>query len=333
MLTAHLLHADGRIEFDVNHALALQAPAETTVWVDLTWVEALESDTDKLPRNGRDDAALELLKTHWAFHPLAIEDSIVRQLRAKYERYPTHDFMVTLALDHSTSAALDTIPVCIFIRQRLVVTVRPGPVKALDTVKRRLQEDVRAVYNLDRLVHLILDAAVDEFMPLLDSYEDELDRLENCAHTDTSPQVMEDLVRIRRNLLNIRRILAPFQEVIRRYTDRDHGDMSPECRLQFRDVQDHILVLQDVVAIRLEICNGAIQSHTNATSERLNQVMKYLAVVSTMGLPMTVVSGVFGMNFDVIPIAHHAWGFFIALFLMFGSAFALVGWFRWRRWI
>ena len=144
--------------------------------------------------------------------------------------------------------------------------------------------------------------------------------------------MMTDLISIRRELHHLRRILTPFHELIRRYSDRE-GGMSPECQLLFRDVQDHILVLQDLVSVRLEICSGGIQTHSNATTERLNQVMKYLAVVSTLGLPMTIVSGIFGMNFEVIPITHHALGFYIAVGLMMVASAVLLGVFRYRRWI
>jgi magnesium transporter len=333
MIAAHLIHADGHIALNVSQAVALQAPADSTVWVDIQWKQALDQDQDHRPNNGRDDQALDLLRSHWHFHPLAIEDAINRQLRAKYERYPTHDFLVLLALDQSTTESLDTVPICMFIRQKLVVTVRHGNIRAVETVLHRLKTDTRGTNSMDRLVHLMLDSVVDEFMPLLDRHEDRLDELELRSNRDTRPQVMEDLVAVRRELLHVRRILTPFQELVRRYTDRDGNDVASECHLLFRDVTDHILVLQDLVAVRLEICNGAIQAHANASTERLNVVMKYLAVVSTLGLPMTVISGVFGMNFDVIPIAHHNWGFFIAVGLMVTSAGLLLGWFRYKRWM
>ena len=85
-------------------------------------------------------------------------------------------------------------------------------------------------------------------------------------------------------------------------------------------------------ALLLDICNGALQVHNNAVNERLNQVMKYMAIVSTLMLPMTVISGTFGMNFDVIPISHHGYGFWMAVGLMLASAAALLAIFRARRW-
>lgn len=318
MMEIHLIHSDGRVDSGVGLALALEAPQDCTVWVDI---------------EGPGEEELGLLRTQWCFHPLAIEDCMNRQLRAKYERYPLHEFIVLLALDHRTEEDLDTLPVCVFLQQRLVVSVRQAQVTAVDTVKRRMDAEHHTLaYSRDRLIHAFLDTIVDEFMPLLDRYEESLDDLERRLPTETSPQMMADLISIRHELHHLRRILTPFHEMIRRYTDRE-GGISPECQLLFRDVQDHILVLQDLVSVRLEICSGAIQTHSNMTTDRLNQVMKYLAVVSTLGLPMTIVSGVFGMNFEVIPITHHALGFYIAIGIMAVTSLALLGWFRYKRWI
>lgn len=318
MMEIHLIHTDGRVESGVSLLAAMHVPQDCTVWVDI---------------EGVGEEELGMMRTQWCFHPLAIEDCVNRQLRAKYERYPTHDFLVLLALDHRTDEDLDTLPICLLMRQRLVVSVRQAPVVAVDSVKQRMDAEHHTLaYSQDRLVHAFLDAVMDEFMPLLDRYEEWLDDLERRLGADTSPKMMTDLISIRRELLHLRRILTPFHELIRRYSDRE-GGMSPECQLLFRDVQDHILVLQDLVSVRLEICSGAIQTHNNATTEQLNKTMKYLAVASTLGLPMTIISGVFGMNFEVIPITHHALGFYIAVGMMIVTSALLIGLFRYRRWI
>jgi magnesium transporter len=320
MMSTHLLHSDGRIEWNTRHDLALTCPQNTTVWVDIEVGE--EQDIE----------ALESLKLQWSFHPLAIEDCVHPQSRAKYERYPNHDFLVLLGLDHATEAPLDTLPICVFLKGRLLVTYRSREVRAVETVKKRIQGD-GIIAGADRLVHALLDTLIDEFIPLLDEYESSLDELEHQAIQSARAEILDQLVKVRRDLLHIRRILGPFQEVIRRYTDEERGEVEADCKLLFRDVQDHILAIQDLVSVRLEICNGAIQTHNNATNERLNKVMKYLAVVSTLALPMTIISGIFGMNFDVIPTTHHANGFYSAIIMMFSVAAVLLGIFRWRRWI
>lgn len=113
----------------------------------------------------------------------------------------------------------------------------------------------------------------------------------------------------------------------------DSPDTDENSRIYYRDVLDHIDAVYDTTGLLLEVCAGTLQLHSNRANERLNAVMKYLAIVSTLMLPMTVISGVFGMNFDVIPGAHHQAGFWSAIGLMVASALALIFWFRHRRWV
>lgn len=316
MIRSHLLLPNGEVRHEVGPRLAFNPPADGVVWVDF------EAAT-------RDEIAL--LSTHWAFHPLAIEDCQNPQRRAKYERYATHVFIVALALEPSTEEPLDTVPVCMFLRGNLVVSVHPKPLGPVTRVVHHLDDRAHPVGCApERVVHAILDAMIDEYTPLLDAYEEELDELEVRAGVNPSREVLDGLIGVRRDLLIMRRMFLPHEEVVRRLMDS--AETSDENRLYYRDVLDHLMVVGDTVSLLLDVANGAMAVHTNTTNDRLNKVMKYLAVISTLMLPMTVISGVFGMNFDVIPASHASWGFWGAVGMMACSAAALTGWFKWKKW-
>lgn len=319
MMRCHLLRGSDPIDCDVSLDEALAAPDALQLWVDIE---------DPTPDE------LKLLRDRFQFHKLAVEDCSVPQRRSKYERYATHGFVVINALDRTTHEdPLDLVAVCVFIRPKLVVTVRPKAVRALEHVLQRLQEDPeRGVGVTERLLHSIIDAVVDEFLPLLDEYEEELADLQ-ARVGQPGTYVPDRLVTIRRELLVIRRIVLPHIEVVRRLTDPDATEVSPEIRLYFRDVLDHAMIVQDTDALLLEVVNGALQLHANVVNERLNEVMKFLTIVSTLMLPWTVISGIFGMNFDVIPIAHQEGGFYAAVALMIGCGGGLLLYFRWKGWI
>ncbi len=319
MMRCHLLRGANPIECDVPLEDALNAPEGMQLWVDVQ---------DPQPED------LKVLLERFHFHKLAVEDCSVPQRRSKYERYATHGFVVINALDRTTeSDPLDLVAVCMFIRPRLVVTVRPKQVRALEHVLLRLQEDPdTGVAVTERLLHSIIDAVVDEFLPLLDTYEEELADLQSRVG-QPGTAVSDRLVTIRRELLVIRRIILPHIEVVRRLTDPDTVDISPEIRLYFRDVLDHAMIVNDTDTLLLEVVNGALQLHSNVINERLNEIMKFLTIVSTLLLPWTVISGIFGMNFDVIPIAHQKFGFYTAVFLMLSCAASLLWYFRRRGWI
>jgi magnesium transporter len=318
MLRTHILHADGRVDANQPVEVAFGPQKNRTVWVDIQ--EPTEEE-------------LALLSERWYFHRLAIEDVTHLQRRSKYERYPTHTFIVTQALDRSTpDEALDTIPVSLFLRPGLMVSVHHKDVAALATVHGALAAyPERVGTEADRLLHSILDAVIDEYTVVLYDYEERVDQLEIEA-VDHVKGVVGRLVAMRRDLLILRRLTLPQIEVVRRFVDADDNEANG-ARIWFRDVLDHLTVIQEHTAQLLEIVGGALQVHSNAVNERLNMVMKYLAVVSTLLLPWTVISGIFGMNFDVIPIMHQPVGFWVAIGMMTGLTVVLLLVFRLRKWI
>lgn len=316
MYTAHVLCADRTIRCAVPLEEALAAGEGASVWVDI---------------EGPDTRDLALLAETFGFHPLAIEDTHHLQKRAKFERFPTHEFLVLTALDRLTRDDLfDVVPVCVFIRARLVVTVRPKRVTAVERVVNALRGDPGRVGNtVDRVIHALADAVVDELTPLLDDLEDQLDRLSD-GHP-TGPSLLNQLLQARRQLLLLRRLILPEIEVLRRLLDRETEDA--ETRAFFRDVLDHLLSVSDETQLLLDLANGAISAHANAVNERTNEVMKVLAIASTLALPFTVCSGIYGMNFERIPGAAIPWGFGVAVGSMVAAAALLVVYFRVKRWL
>lgn len=318
MIRTHILHDDGRVEGNALIDVACAPPPNCTVWVDMLAPTPEE---------------LLLLTERWQFHPLAVEDVSHLQKRSKYERYPNHGFVVTQALDRTTpSDPLDTVPISVFLRPGLVVSVRPKEIAAVEVVFHALATyPERVGPHADRILHAIVDAVIDEYTATLYQFEARVDALEEHAMRSHRRTLVADLVRVRRDILMLRRMTLPQIELVRRFVDAGNGDLGGGS-IYFRDVLDHLTHIQEQTSLLLDICNGALQVHSNASNERLNQVMKYLAIVSTLALPMTVISGIFGMNFDVIPIAHHGYGFWVAVLMMLGSAVFLLTIFRVRRW-
>lgn len=318
MIRCHLFNGQHPIECDVPLTEALAAPSNMSLWVDIEDPQGTD---------------LDVLLTQFHFHPLAVEDCQHSQRRSKYERYATHAFVVMNALDRTTVDRLDLVAICMFVRPGLIVTTHPKTVRALDQVLNRAQQDPdRGVGTTERLLHAIIDVVVDEFLPLLDEYEEELGVLQRRIG-EPGTVVPDRLVAIRRELLVVRRIILPHIEVVRRLTDPDTTDVSPDIRLYFRDVLDHAMIVSDTDSLLLEVVNGALQLHANVVTERLNEVMKFLTIASVLMLPWTVISGIFGMNFDVIPIAHHELGFYAAVVGMGGSAAGLLWYFRRKGWL
>jgi len=169
---------------------------------------------------------------------------------------------------------------------------------------------------------------------LLFVYSDRIDELEEVHPPDPRRESpMRDLLQARRDLLLLRRITLPQREVVQRFVDSESQEVSPEARIYFRDVLDHLEFVLDETHLLLDVCNGSIQLHANTQNERLNHVMKYLAIVSTLAMPFSVISGAFGMNFDRVPFATSPHGFEAATAVMFAAACGLLVVFRARGWL
>lgn len=315
MVRIHLLR-DGEVQLDVRLSLVDLRP-DMGVWVDI------ESPTAE---------DLALLGARFGFHPLAIEDCVHPQKRAKFERFPSHGFLVLQPLDRSTPAdPLDTVGFCVFVRPDAVVSVRQGQVYTTESVVKHFGTWPQHVGNTgERVVHALIDHMIDEYTEVLWELEERVDALEARAGV-LQEGVMDECVRVRRDLLTLRRIALPQRDVVRRFVDAD-AEISPDARMYFRDVLDHVEFVHDETNLLLDVVNGAMQLQASVIDNRMNAVMKYMAVVSTILLPMTVISGAFGMNFDVIPWSHVTWGFWAAVSAMLTSAAALLVFFRWRRW-
>lgn len=298
-------------------------PAENAAPAGWTlWVEVEDPTADEVAELGK----------RWAFHHLALEDCRNQQRRAKYERYATHSFLVALALDQRTAEALDTTAIRIFLQKGLVVSVHEADMPCVESIRKAMARDTRQVgFTPGRIAHALVDSAIDEFMPLLDEFEERGESLEKQATLEPAPHLVDSLIGLRRDLLTLRRITVSVRESTSRLMDSQ--ETTEDDRLYFRDVLDHILAIGDAVTVQLEVCNGALQVHSNMVNERMNQVMKYLAIVSTFLLPMTVISGVFGMNFAIIPTTQAPWGFWLAIGMMVASAVGLLWYFRRRGWL
>ena len=261
---------------------------------------------------------LALLEKIFGFHPLAIEDVMNPNSRAKVEAYDGYLFVVLRAvrLDEQTQDPydLETENVEFFIGQNVLVTAHSGPSKLIDSVAEL------AVRNSDligrgpgRLAHLVMDAAVDSFFPVLDRIDDFIDSLEERVFQQFMEEALRDIFSVKRLVLSLRRYLAPEREIFNVLTNRPSPFLTPDVQLYYRDIYDHILRINDTLDTYRDLLSSTMESYLSQVSNRLGRVTQGLTVVATMSVPFVVVSGMWGMNFERIPLASNPWGFEIML--------------------
>lgn len=276
-----------------------------------------------------------LLEKIFDFHPLAIEDVLHPNSRAKVEEFDGYLFVVLRAVRFDENTAdpydLETTNLYFFIGANFLVTVHAGPSPHVESVAQVLQrsQDVM-LRGPARLAHQIMDSAVDGFFPILDHVEEFIDGLEERVFQQFDEESLRDIFAVKRMVLSLRRYLAPEREIFNILTNRPLHLLPPDVQVYFRDVYDHILRINDSLDTYRDLLGSTMESYLSQVSNRLGRVSKGLTVIATLSVPFVVVSGMWGMNFARIPLAAHPWGFEIILVAQLALGLALI-WLLTRR--
>ena len=261
---------------------------------------------------------LALLEKVFGFHPLAIEDAMNPNSRAKVEAYDGYLFVILRAvrLDDQTQDPydLETENIHFFIGQNILVSAHSGPSKLIDSVSElALRNSDLIGRGPGRLAHLVMDAAVDSFFPVLDRIDEFIDSLEERVFQSFMEDALRDIFSVKRLVLSLRRYLAPEREIFNVLTNRPSPYLAPDVQLYYRDIYDHILRINDTIDTYRDLLSSTMESYLSQVSNRLGKVTQGLTVVATMSVPFVVVSGMWGMNFNKLPLDSHPWGFEIML--------------------
>lgn len=185
----------------------------------------------------------------------------------------------------------------------------------------------------DFLFHLILDDMVDEYAPVVETVADELDHVEDTLFLRPSPKLLRRLLRLKRRVSFLRKTLILEREVLARLIRGEFALVEPREMAYYRNVYDHVVRYAELVESGRDMVSDLMQTHLAAVSNRLNEIMKVLTMISTVVLPMTLIAGVYGMNFDHMPELHWDWGYPFALTLMTLTGAASLTLFRWKKWV
>jgi magnesium transporter len=279
-----------------------------------------------------------LLEKVFHFHHLAIEDTLNPKTRVKLEEYPEQIFLVVpgVRFDDSTADPYDiaTTNLYCFLGTNYLVTVHSGPSRAVAEVRERIERSPELLdRGVEMILHAVADATVDHFLPIVDRVDEMVDALEERLFGDEARGSVEDVFRVRRLIVQLRRHMAPLREVLNVLTNRPHRCIAAGSQIYFRDVYDHTIRIVESIESFRDLLATVLDIHLTQASNRMNEVMKSLSVVATISLPLVVLAGVFGMNFQSLPLIHHPWGFFWAIGLMALFAGAIFWMLRKRGWV
>ncbi|MCU0647001.1 MAG: magnesium/cobalt transporter CorA [Gemmatimonadaceae bacterium] len=278
-----------------------------------------------------------LLEKVFGFHHLAIEDTLNPQSRVKIEEFEGYLFVIVRAVTLFTETEddpydLETKDLYFFLGPNYLVTVHDGVAPAVQGVAQRLLRTPDPLSRgVARVMHAIMDDAVDQYFPMLDTIDEFIDDLEERVFTDFDDSALRDIFQVKRLVLSLRRYLAPQREVFNLLTNRPSALLTTETQLYFRDIYDHVLRINESLETYRDLLSSTLDSYLSQVSNRLGTATKALSALATISLPFVIVSGMWGMNFATVPLANWAHGFWVMLAAQLLLGFMLLALLRWRK--
>lgn len=313
---------------DIDAFLAEHRPP----WVKVRWINVAGLT---------DMGIIHALAQKYQLHPLAIEDMLQSGTRPKVETYPgdhqhhARTFIVARKI-HLAQQELHCEQICMFAGEHTLLTFQETHSGVWDPVRQRICKDASRLrhHDLGYLVYALLDAIVDHCFPILEHYSDQLQDLELEVLNYPEPAIINRIHLVKRELLLLRREFRPMREVIHQLQHGEHANLSGHTAVFMRDIYDHSIQVLDMLETYREIATGLTETYMNVNSQRMNQVMKVLTIISTLFMPLSFIAGVFGMNFHHMPELQSVWiypyGFWMLCLSISASMFFL---FRRNQWL
>lgn len=272
----------------------------------LVWIHVVAKDRD---------ATTRFLMESFGFHELEVEDALTEGERPHLHENDDHLFFTAPAV-RTEDIKLYFVEVGFFVEKNRLVTVATESVDLLDRWCARLRErSATQIRDGSRLTYLLVDAIVDDYYPTTDLLEDRAEVME--AHVFGGRVVpIKDLLRVKRRLLEIRRRLSPFRDILNGLLRHDAPIIAKADRTYYQDVYDHVLRVLEHVDLNRDILASILDANLATVSNRLNQVMRVMTVISTVLMSVAVIAGIYGMNFKFMPELGSPWGYPLAILAM-----------------
>lgn len=270
-------------------------------------------------------------------HPLTIEDIWAERSRPKLDDFDAYLYVIVHGIGAARHDKLQTVEIDVVIGGNWLVTHDPAGLVS-DDVATELDHSARLmVKGIAWLAHAVLDHAVDRYMPVIDQLDAEIEQLENevldHAGTSRGRAVLLRILSFKRRLQELRRMSIHQREILLRLSRGELDEIPAEALPFYRDVYDHFLRINDIAEGYRDLVTSALDAYLSVQSNRMNEIMKTLTLISTVMLPLTFIVGLYGMNFKHMPELDWVWGYPAALLVMAGVAAGILLWFRHRGWI
>jgi magnesium transporter len=280
--------------------------------------------------NEPSDSDIRMMKQFFRFHPLAIEDCLDDfSERPKLDFYEGYIFVLMHAINRNS---LESYEVNLFVNSSFIVTFHKKHVNEIDNLWKIVKEEGGELSPFT-IMHGIVDRIVDQYFPMIYSIEDRLNSIEENTNEDSDSNLMDRLFDIRHEMSKLRRTLVPMRDLLYRISNSGRLNSLKEEQLYFNDVYDHLIKQVEMLESYREFSADIRDNYLSINSDKMNNIMMTLTVITTIFMPLTFIAGLYGMNFVYMPELNEHNGYFIVLGVMTGIALIMFGFFVKIGWL
>jgi len=308
-----------------EYPAALQDP-DGLLWVDF---EGTPPESDE-----------PVLQNVFGFHPLAIDDALQESHVPKIDDWEDYLYIVlhAVSFDRTDGGHVDTLELDVFLGRNYMVTHHDQSISAIEKVWSACQRDERLWKNgVDYILYRLTDEVVGSYLPVVEEIDEAVDRTEDEVFGRPSPDVVATIFDLKRAVLQLRRVIGPQREVLNRLARDDYAVIDTRARIYFRDVYDHLVRLHDITESIRDLVSGTLDTYLSVINNRMNEIMKTLTVITTLFMPISFVTGFFGMNFFQPATPLQSWtdrpAFYVMLLVTLVTPLAMFLWIRMRKWM
>jgi magnesium transporter len=279
---------------------------------------------------------MEKIGTHFGIHPLIMEDILNTRQRPKMDDLEDYVYVVLKMLTYNEeNDEIDVEQISIVLGQNFVISFQEKEGDVFEPIRERIRKNKGRIRKMgaDYLAYTLLDSVVDNYFTILEKIGERIEFLEEELVENPSTQTLQEIHRLKREMIFLRKSTWPLREVISGLERGESSLIKETTGIYLRDVYDHTIQVIDTVETFRDMISGMLDIYLSSISNKMNEVMKVLTIIATIFIPLTFLAGIYGMNFRYMPELEWHGGYFAILFLMVIIGIGLVIYFRKKKWI
>lgn len=307
---------------NLNNAADISIDDTKVNWINITGLH----DTDLISEIG----------CGFKLHKLLVEDILNTSQRIKVDDYDNYLYIVLKLLSYDKEAKdIEVNQISFVFMKNTVISFLENDSDVFDNVIKRIQSDKGSIrrYGADYLLYALIDAVVDNYFVMLETLGDKVDDIEDKLVSDPDKQILQDIHKLKRDMLYLRNVTWPSREVMDTLMHFCDSYFSESCEVYFRDVYDHIMRAIDTIEVYRDMLSNMLDTYLSSISNKTNDVMKVLTIISVIFMPITCLAGIYGMNFKYIPELELSWGYGLFWVIAIVITLLMIRYFKKKKWL